>query len=155
MPRPVKCRRIERLPDFRSFSPDDINASETVLMSLDEYETLRIMDVEGATQEECAVKMNIARTTVTAIYDSARKKVADAIVHGKRLLIAGGCWTVEPVQTSQETSKIRHCLYTHTNSRCVECDYGLARDIRKPRYRLLHSSQQVSHHRDCRIRILR
>ena len=102
MPRPVKCRRIERLPDFRSFSPNDINASETVLMSLDEYETLRIMDVEGATQEECAVKMNIARTTVTAIYDSARKKVADAIVHGKRLLIAGGCWTVEPVQTSQE-----------------------------------------------------
>ena len=102
MPRPVKCRRIERLPDYRSFSPEDINASETVLMSLDEYETLRIMDVEGATQEECAVRMNIARTTVTAIYDSARKKVADAIVHGKRLLITGGCCAVEPVRTSQK-----------------------------------------------------
>ena len=102
MSRPVKCRRIERLPEYRSFSPDDINASETVLMSLDEYETLRIMDVEGTTQEECAVKMNIARTTVTAIYDNARKKVADAIVHGKRLLITGGCWTTEPVKINQK-----------------------------------------------------
>ncbi len=45
--------------------------------------------------------MNVSRTTVTAIYDSARKKIADALVHGKRLLIAGGCCEFELVELKQ------------------------------------------------------
>ena len=85
MPRPSRCRRIERLPVYRSFSPDDAAADESVYMTVDEFETFRLLDNEGLTQEECAVRMNIARTTVTAIYDSARKKVADALVNGKRM----------------------------------------------------------------------
>jgi len=101
MPRPVRCRRVERLPVYRSFSPDDINTDESVLMTVDEYEALRLLDVEGLTQEACASRMNIARTTVTAIYDSARKKVADVLVHGKRLLITGGCCEYEPVELDQ------------------------------------------------------
>ena len=87
MPRPVRCRRIERLPVYRSFSPDDAAAEESVRMTVDEYEALRLLDDEGLTQEACAARMHIARTTVTAIYDSARKKVADVLVHGKRFLI--------------------------------------------------------------------
>ena len=102
MPRPVRCRRIEQLPVYRSFSPDDISAEESVRMTVDEYEALRLLDDEGLTQETCAVRMNIARTTVTAIYDSARKKVADALVHGKRLLITGGCCQFEPVEIHQK-----------------------------------------------------
>ena len=102
MPRPVRCRRIERLPVYRSFSPDDAAAAEEVRMTVDEFETLRLLDDEGLTQEACAARMNIARTTVTAIYDSARKKVADVLVHGKRLLITGGCCAYEPVEINQE-----------------------------------------------------
>ena len=102
MPRPFRCRRIERLPVYRSFSPDDITAAEHVLMTVDEFEALRLLDDEGLTQEACASRMNIARTTVTAIYDSARKKVADALVHGKRLLITGGHCEYEPVEIHQE-----------------------------------------------------
>lgn len=102
MPRPVRCRRIERLPVYRSFSPDDAAAAEDVRMTVDEFEALRLLDDEGLTQETCAVRMNISRTTVTAIYDSARKKVADALVHGKRLLITGGCCEFEPVEIHQE-----------------------------------------------------
>ena len=82
MSRPVRCRRIERLPVYRSFSPDDTAAAESIRMTVDEFEALRLLDDEGLTQEACAAKMNVARTTVTAIYDSARKKVADALVHG-------------------------------------------------------------------------
>jgi len=102
MPRPIRCRRIERLPVYRSFSPDDAAAAEDVRMTVDEYEALRLLDDEGLTQEACAARMSIARTTVTAIYDSARKKVADVLVHGKRLLITGGCCAYEPVEINQE-----------------------------------------------------
>ena len=101
MPRPVRCRRIGQLPVYRSFSPDDITAEESVRMTVDEFETIRLLDAEGLTQEVCAARMNIARTTVTAIYESARKKVADALVHGKRLLITGGCCEFKPVELHQ------------------------------------------------------
>ena len=102
MPRPFRCRRIEQLPVYRSFSPDDITATESIRMTVDEFEALRLLDDEGLTQEACASRMNIARTTVTAIYDSARKKVADALVNGKRLLITGGHCEFEPVEIYQE-----------------------------------------------------
>ena len=101
MPRPIRCRRIEKMPAFRSFSPDDVKPAESVFMTVDEYEALRLLDDEGLTQEACAVRMNVARTTVTAIYDSARKKVAEALVHGKRLLITGGCCEFSPVEICQ------------------------------------------------------
>ena len=89
------------MPVWRSFSPDDAEAEESVLMTVDEFETVRLLDAEGLTQEACAARMNVARTTVTAMYDSARKKLADALVRGKRLLIAGGCCEYEPQETGQ------------------------------------------------------
>ncbi|MCR4906897.1 MAG: DUF134 domain-containing protein [Clostridiales bacterium] len=98
MARPFRCRRIERMPAYRSFSPDDAADAECVRMTVDEYEALRLLDDEGLTQEACAARMNVSRTTVTAIYDSARKKIADVLVRGKRLLITGGCCAFGPVE---------------------------------------------------------
>ncbi len=63
---------------------------DSIIMMVDEYETLRLIDFEGLTQEECADKMNVARTTVQRIYWEARKKVASALVNGKQLRIEGG-----------------------------------------------------------------
>ena len=92
MPRTTKCRRIYGFPDYYSFIPEDADAGsiETIMLSLDEFETIRLLDHEGLNQEECAVRMGVARTTVTAMYESARKKIIGAIVEGKRLCIAGG-----------------------------------------------------------------
>ncbi len=63
---------------------------EFINMGVDEYETIRLIDLEGLTQEECAGQMNVARTTVQGIYNEARKKLADSLVNGKVLFIGGG-----------------------------------------------------------------
>lgn len=89
MPRPQKCRRICALPGNRSFGPAD-NAAGEVVMAMDEFESIRLIDRAGCTQEECAAQMGVARTTVQALYTAARRKLAEALVDGKRLVIRGG-----------------------------------------------------------------
>ena len=59
-------------------------------MALEEYETIRLIDYEGLTQEECSERMNVARTTVQRIYSDARKKLAQLLVEGRPLRIEGG-----------------------------------------------------------------
>lgn len=91
MSRQRRCRRISGYPDCWSFSPDDADTPvNSIILTLDEYETIRLIDLEGQTQEQCAGCMGVSRTTVTTIYNSARKKLAEAIVGGKNLRISGG-----------------------------------------------------------------
>ena len=90
MPRPRKCRRVCQFPQTLAFFPADGGEDEPVILTVDEYETIRLIDKEGLSQEECGEFMAIARTTVQQIYASARKKLADTIVEGRPLHIAGG-----------------------------------------------------------------
>lgn len=90
MPRPRRCRRICREPAYESFMPQGISCGEEIVLTLDEYEVIRLVDLEKLTHEQCAGQMDISRTTVTEIYESAREKLADSLVHGKILRIAGG-----------------------------------------------------------------
>lgn len=90
MARPSRCRRVCSEPDYDSFSPDGILSEADVIITVDEYEAIRLIDYEKKTQEECANAMQISRTTVTAIYDRARYKIADCIVNGKAFYISGG-----------------------------------------------------------------
>ena len=92
MPRRPRCRYIGGYPDHWAFSPDEAAEGEPIIMGLDEFETIRLLDREGLTQEQCAERMGVSRPTVTAIYDSARKKVAEALVDGKRLQLRGGSY---------------------------------------------------------------
>lgn len=80
------------LPTSNQFGPLNapINIEDLINMPVDEYETIRLIDLEGFTQEECADQMNIARTTVQRIYNDARKKLAESLVRGKVLIIGGG-----------------------------------------------------------------
>ena len=96
MPRRPRCRRIGGYPDCWSFSPEDNPAAETVVLTLDEFETIRLLDREGLTQEQCAERMGVSRPTVTAIYESARQKLARVVVDGLRLRIGGGTYQLGP-----------------------------------------------------------
>ncbi len=93
MPRPRKCRKVCRLPEINEFVPI-VQKGELspIVLKIDEYETLRIIDREGFSQEQCGEYMQIARTTVQQIYMSARKKLADALVEGRPIHISGGAY---------------------------------------------------------------
>ena len=76
MPRPKKCRRICALPRCSSFGPLEGAADGRVEMAVEEYEAIRLIDLLGCTQEECAAQMGVARSTVQQVYDTARRRLA-------------------------------------------------------------------------------
>jgi len=92
MPRPCCVRHVGWRPNVRFFKPAGIPVRdlETVPMKLDEIEALRLADLEGLYQEQAAVRMKISRQTFARIVGSARRKVADALLHGKALRIEPG-----------------------------------------------------------------
>ena len=92
MPRPRKGKKVCCLPDsniYGPLNPRQIN-SKIILMSVEEYETIRLIDLEKLTQEECSERMQVARTTIQRIYTDARAKVAESLVNGCVLKIEGG-----------------------------------------------------------------
>ncbi len=97
MARPPYCRKIGCEPDATYFKPKGIPASmlEEVALTLDEFEAVRLADLEGLYQEEAAARMRISRQTFGRIIESARGKIADALVNGKALKIEGGNVSVE------------------------------------------------------------
>ncbi len=90
MARPTKCRRICHFPAQTEFAPSDGGRGEPIVMSFDEYEALRLIDLEGLSQEECGERMQIARTTAQKICESARRKLALMLSEGRELRIEGG-----------------------------------------------------------------
>ena len=92
MARPMKWRKVCSLPENSRFGPLDLALDNKghINMTVDEYETIRLIDLDGFTQEECAKQMNIARTTVQGIYIEARRKLAESLVNGRVLTIEGG-----------------------------------------------------------------
>lgn len=92
MARPRKWRRVCTLPKINIYGPIDLSlgVEGLIMMTVEEYESIRLMDLEGLNQEQCAESMGIARSTIQRIYDDARKKLADSVVNGKILKIEGG-----------------------------------------------------------------
>jgi predicted DNA-binding protein (UPF0251 family) len=92
MPRPVKWRRVDSIPSVTHFKPAGIplHSLEEVNLTVEEVEAIRLKDVEGLEQEECAQSMQISRPTFHRVLESARKKLADALLNGKAIRIEGG-----------------------------------------------------------------
>ncbi len=61
-----------------------------VVLTVDEYEAIRLIDYEGMDQAEAAKKMNISRPTSARIIESAHRKIAEALILGKAIRIEGG-----------------------------------------------------------------
>jgi predicted DNA-binding protein (UPF0251 family) len=96
MPRPRRCRRVYCEPYVNYFKPAGIKMRklEEVMLTVDEFEAVRLKDLLGLEQEEAARKMNISQPTFHRLVQSARKKIADAIVNGKALKIEGGDYKI-------------------------------------------------------------
>ena len=97
MARPRKSRIVYSMPSTEGFVPlgyAESKCGQRVNMTVDEYEAIRLIDFIGMTQEGCAESMKISRPTVTNIYESARHKLADALINEKILLIEGGDYDV-------------------------------------------------------------
>lgn len=91
MARPRKLRKVCDLPVNNQFAPMGCKKNlESISMTVEEYETIRLIDLEGLTQEECADRMHVARTTVQRIYIEARRKLAEFLVNDNILNIEGG-----------------------------------------------------------------
>lgn len=133
MPRPCKRRRVCKEPRNRGFHPENIGSNEVIILGVDEFETIRLIDLEDYTQEECANQMDVARTTVQSIYNNARRKIADAIVNGKAVQIKGGEYLI--------------CSNLDTNNtKNKECNYSCKNGHRKFEK---HRRRHHSHNKEC------
>lgn len=92
MPRPRCCRRIACRPGAARFLPSEggLAGAADVVMTLDEFEAIRLADLLGLYQEQAADRMEVSRTTFGRIVDSAHRKIAEALVEGRPIRIEGG-----------------------------------------------------------------
>ncbi len=95
MARPTKWRKIENIPTIPYFIPSEKDVEEIPenILKLEELEAVRLKDLEGLEQSECAEKMEVSRPTFQRILLSAREKIADSLVNGKIIRIEGGNFT--------------------------------------------------------------
>jgi uncharacterized protein len=104
MGRPIKPRTVCG-EAVRTFVPAESGPGPVIRLSVEEYETIRLIDHERLSQAECADMMDVARTTVQAMYESARAKIADALINRKTIIVKGGHYTL-----CNHGTDVKHCL---------------------------------------------
>ena len=95
MPRRPKCRRVQNLPRFCRFGPMEVEKPDEITLAVEELEAIRLKDMEGMEQEDCAAMMGVSRPTFHRILQNARSKIAEALVEGKIVHITGGDFAVQ------------------------------------------------------------
>ncbi|MCT4598557.1 MAG: DUF134 domain-containing protein [Vallitalea sp.] len=119
MSRPKKCRRVDFFPKYTYFKPIDrsVEDIEEVVLNIEELEAMRLKDIEGFNQEQCAKRMHISRQTFQNIIESARKKVTKALTKGMAINITGGIYSKE---CEVKCTKCQH-EYRFEFSKISEC----------------------------------
>lgn len=122
MPAPCRKRRIQQPPQFRNFKPCGIPAKflQSVILSVDEFEALRLADYSNLDHARSAQQMDISRPTFSRLIEKARHKVARAIIDGQELVIEGGpvvfkntlhlCRNCGRVHKTKIDKKVHNCL---------------------------------------------
>ena len=129
MARRPRCRKVCRLPISASFVPETPGENkEEIVLIVEEYEAMRLIDREGFTQEACGKYMDVARTTAQQIYADARKKVTADLVEGRTLRIKGGAY--RPLRRTGRILRVRrsgqaHCFGQFSVFCCRLCLYRL------------------------------
>ena len=119
MPRPEKPKRVQGLPRCCQFSGQRTGCGvPQICLSVEEFETLRQIDYQGRTQAECASRMGVGRSTVQALYNEARKKVARFLVEGAQLKITGGRYTLQPAE--ERSSQAMKVAVTYENGQVFQ-----------------------------------
>ena len=113
MPRPPRCRRICGKPQIDTFCPNGGGSGTPILLTLDEYEVIRLVDLEQRTHEQCAAQMDISRSTVQEIYAAEDRGVScprKAAAHHRRELPhlrRGGASALRPQLPDADIQRIR------------------------------------------------
>lgn len=91
MARPCIRRRVRGRPNSSYFKPAGIRITdlEETLLTMPEFEAIRLVDLEGIGQEKAGKQMKISQSTLSRILKSGRKKISEAIVNGKAIKILG------------------------------------------------------------------
>lgn len=110
MPRPYKSRRVCCSPDVNYFKPRGIPVSllEEVALTIDEFEAVRLADLEGLYQEDAAKQMDISRQTFGNIISVAHRKIADCLINAKALKVEGGPVTTRRGRVERGNRCVRH-----------------------------------------------
>ena len=123
MARPTKPRNIRKLPAATTFKPVQSKAGQaTTELGLDEFEAMRLSDVEHLSQEEVAQMMNLSRQSIQLMLQSAREKVTRALLEGHSLVIGGG--HIEVYHCPYECLACQHHFFvpaTQKTRRCPAC----------------------------------
>jgi len=88
-------RRVGWVPQKKSFYPEQDEGTSEIVLKVEEVEAVRLVDLEGLTQEEAAKEMGISRKTFWNDLKSAREKIARALTEGKIIKIEGGSYYYE------------------------------------------------------------
>lgn len=124
MARPKKFRRIEFFPQNTYFIPLGKQRCKVdeVKLRLEELEAMRLKDIEGLNQEECAEKMEVSRQTFQNIIDIARKKVTMALIEGKAINISGGHYTTNLCKIKcLDCENVYDIKFEEDRQKCPKC----------------------------------
>lgn len=118
MTRPKKSRKVCQPPIMKGYKPFGIPMCkiESIQLSIEEHESIRLVNYEMLSQEEAANKMNVSRPTLTRIYNKALKIIAKAFIEGKAILIEGGNYEFE--NEWYRCQNCHHLIEGNTDKKC-------------------------------------
>lgn len=124
MARPIKCRKVGFLPKTTEFIPlGKEGDTEEIVLKVEELEAMRLKDVENFNQQECADIMGISRQTFQNIIDSAREKVAIALINGYTIHIKGGNYAFGHCRLKcQNCNKNYEIQFVKDKEHCPKCN---------------------------------